>query len=104
MSEVQEKRALSLLHLGKVLKTIGETSQAISCFQQAMDEVPTPVRAYWELANLKTYRFSADEVTSMQQLTEAGELSEINKVLIQFALGKAMEDAEKFSESFDYYQ
>jgi predicted Zn-dependent protease len=104
LSELQEKRALSLLHLGKVLKTTGETDQAISIFQQAMEEVPTPVRAYWELANLKTYRFSADETASMQQLLKAGELTDIDRVLVQFALGKALEDAGQYAESFDYYQ
>ena len=104
LSEVPEKRALCLLHLGKVLKTVGETKEAISCFQQALENKTINGQAWWELAILKTYRFSADEIESMQQLIEADETSGINKVLIQFALGRALEDTQQYAESFQYYQ
>jgi tetratricopeptide (TPR) repeat protein len=104
LSEIPEKSYLSLLHLGKVLKTVGETRQAVQCFQQASQDERIPGQAYWELANLKTYRFSGDEITSMKQLIETGELSEINRVLVHFALGKAMEDTRQFADSFQHYQ
>jgi len=104
LSEAHEKRALFLLHLGKVLKTVGETGQAIGCFQQATEDGSIPGQAWWELANLKTYRFSADEIALMQQLIDAGTLSEIDTTLIHFALGKAMEDSQQFAQSFQHYQ
>ncbi len=104
LSGVNEKRAKSLLHLGKVLKTVGETTQAISCYHEAMAYEPLSGHAYWELANLKTYRFSADEIAGMQALLKTRENTAINKVLIQFALGKALEDDKRFAESFQQYQ
>jgi len=104
LSGVGEKRFKSLLHLGKVLKAVGETTKAISCYHAAMEDEPLSGHAYWELANLKTYRFSAHEIAGMQALLKAGENTAINKVLIQFALGKALEDEKRFAESFQHYQ
>jgi len=104
LSGVGEKRVKSLLHLGKVLKTVGETTKAITCYHQAMEDEPLSGHAYWELANLKTYRFSADEIAGMQALLKTGKHTAINEVLIQFALGKALEDDGRFAESFQYYQ
>jgi len=104
LSNVPEKRALSLLHLGKVLETVGDTKEAIGLFHQAAMEDPESGQVYWELANLRTYKFSDVEITAMRSLLKAGEISVINKVLIQFALGKALEDEKQFAESFQHYQ
>ena len=104
LSGVHEKRATALLHLGKVLKTVGETSQAISCYHEAAEYDDVSAQAYWELANLRTYRFSTDEIESMQSLLKGGEITAINKVLIEFSLGKALEDEKQFAESFKHYK
>lgn len=102
--EVPEKRALRSLYLGKVLKTIGNAEEATASYHQAIEAEATLGQAYWELADLKTYRFSDDEVASMRQLLEAGEVSPLDRALIQFALGKALEDAGQFEESFEHYE
>ena len=104
LSQVLQKPEAYLVQLGKVLTTMGETSEAIDCFQRAIAAEPTLGQAYWELASLKTYRFSDDETAAMQQALEKGELTAINTVLIEFALGKALEDAGQFAESFEHYQ
>ena len=104
LSEEHEKRALCLLRLGNVLTAVGDVAEAISCHQQAIKIEATLGEAYWNLANLKTYRFSEDEIVSMQQLIKADEIPVLDKVLIQFALGKALEDAQQFAESFQCYQ
>jgi predicted Zn-dependent protease len=102
--EVPEKRASRLLHLGKVLKTVGDVEEATDFYHRAIEAESTLGQAYWELADLKIYRFSDDEVASMRQLLEAEEVSALDKALIQFALGKALEDAQQFEESFEHYQ
>lgn len=104
LSALPEKRALSLLHLGKILKTVGESDEATACYQQAIEIEPTLGQAYWELANLKTYRFSQDAVASMRKLLNSKAISALDNVLIQFALGKALEDARQFEESFQHYE
>jgi len=104
LSTVHEKSALSLLHLGKVLKTVGDTDEAISCFHKATKDKLSQGQAWWELANFKTYRFSDEETAEMQRLSVADETTPMDRVLIQFALGKALEDAKQFAESFQHYQ
>jgi len=104
LSALHEDRASTLLHLGKVLKTTGETSEAINCYHEAAKDDSVTARAYWELANLGTYNFSADEVDAMKALLEADQGSGIDKVLVQFSLGKALEAEKQFNESFQYYQ
>jgi tetratricopeptide (TPR) repeat protein len=93
-----------LTHLGKVLKTVGKAAEATSCYQQAIEIEPLLGQAYWELADLKTYRFSDEEISSMQRLLDADEVQPPDRVMIQFALGKALEDAQRFEESFKSYQ
>lgn len=104
LSDIHEQSAQSLLHLGKLLKTVGETDKAISCYHDVVKDEHLAAQAYWELANLRTYHFSVEEVGAMQALLDAGGVSDISKVLIQFALGKALEDEQQFAESFRYYQ
>jgi tetratricopeptide (TPR) repeat protein len=104
LSGTLEKRASAFLQMGKLLKTIGETRQAISCFHEVVNDELRSAEAYWELASLKTYRFLADEISAMQKLLKAGEVSAVNEVLIQFALGKALEDEKQFAESFRHYE
>ncbi|HNP63666.1 MAG TPA: sulfotransferase [Woeseiaceae bacterium] len=103
LAELDDKRALRLLALGKLLKTVGDSTAATECYQQAIAADPTSGQAYWELADLKTYRFSESEIAAMSALLDAGNLKPLNRVLIQFALGKANEDAKQYAESFKHY-
>lgn len=102
--EIPERRAVRTLHLAKVLKTIGDIDDAKTLYHEAMDIDAGVGQAYWELADLKTYRFSDDEVALMRQQLDAEEVSPLDKALIRFALGKALEDAGEFDESFEHYE
>ncbi len=103
LSALPECRSNYLLLLGKLLTTVGNTTEAIDCFHQVIEHVSIPGHAYWELASLKTYRFSEDEIESMRAVLDSGGISAMNKLLVQFALGKALEDEHQFSESFEHY-
>lgn len=104
LSGLEEKHALGVLHLGRVLKTVGETGQAIDCFHEALKDEISMSQAFWELANLKTYSFTGDEVSAMKQLLEKDEAPEMDKILVQFSLGRALEDGRQFEQSFGYFQ
>ena len=104
LSTLEGKRAPSLVSLGKVATTVGETKRAIEYFRQALEERPVPCQAYWELASLKTYRFSATEIDRMERLSEAGDLSEMDGILIRYALGRALEDEARYADSFGHIE
>ncbi len=60
--------------------------------------------AYWSLANLKTYRFTADEIGSMRAAEAAPAVKPVDRYHLCFALGKALEDRGEYRESFLYYE
>ena len=101
--EVRPKSAeLHLVH-GHALKTIGQIEPAVNAYRSAYDARPSFGDAYWSLANLKTYRFADDEVTSMQD-NESNESTTVeDRAHLCFALGKHFEDAEAYGDSADYY-
>src|SRR5204862_7097026 len=60
--------------------------------------------AYWSLADLKTYRVTADELARMRQIEGADATKLVDRYPLCFALGKALEDRGEYEESFRYYE
>jgi tetratricopeptide (TPR) repeat protein len=92
------------LAIGNALKTTGKTAEAIDSYHYAITARPGYGEAFWALANLKTYRFSEDELTAMRQGEASSNTTASDRYHLCFALGKALEDRGRFPESFDYYE
>jgi len=88
---------------GHALKTLARIPQSIAAYRQALQMQPTLGEAYWSLANLKTFRFSDAEVLAMRQALERTDLTDEDRLHFEFALGKALEDAQSFEPSFAHY-
>lgn len=88
---------------GHALKTVGRTAEAIDAYRAAYAAKADFGDAYWSLANLKTYRFSDRELSSMRELVGGALISDDDRAQLCFALGKAYEDAQDYAGSFDYY-
>jgi tetratricopeptide (TPR) repeat protein len=88
---------------GHALRTTGKTRESIAAYQRALSMEPTLGEAWWSLANLKTFRFSDADVRAMRQALEQPELAEEDRLHFEFALGKALEDAGVYEESFIHY-
>ncbi len=58
---------------------------------------------WWSLANLKTFRFSADDLASMRMQLARTDLGEDDRLHLEFAIGKALEDAGEYEPSFQHY-
>jgi hypothetical protein len=91
------------LLLGHSLKAIGRLRDAQAAYYAAAAARSGFGDAYWSLANLKTYRFSPDEIERMR-LEEAAAALEADRYHLCFALGKALEDRGGYEESWQYYQ
>ena len=87
---------------GHILKTVGRLEEAVAAMKKAIALKPNLGEAYWQLADLKIYRFSEAEISAMRGAL-AGELAPRNRALIHFALGKALEDAKDYRQSFEEY-
>lgn len=88
---------------GHALKTAGRQGESITAYRKAIALEPRLGEAYWSLANLKTFRFDADEIAAMERQLARDELSNDDRLHFHFALGKAREDAREFAASFDHY-
>jgi tetratricopeptide (TPR) repeat protein len=92
------------LSRGHALKTVGRVEDAIDSYRSAYRVKPDFGDAFWSLANLKTYRFTDDEISRMRQQISASETSNVNRFHMCFALGAAYEAREDFARSFAFYE
>lgn len=91
------------MNFGHTLKTVGRMGEAIAAYRRCIQMNPGIGEAYWSLANLKTYRFSEEEMQLMlSQVVEQGGDPD-DQAHLAFALGKAYEDQGDFGQSFKHY-
>jgi tetratricopeptide (TPR) repeat protein len=102
-SETPESAEL-LLSIAHALKTLGKQTEAIESYRAAAAARPSYGDAYWSLANLKTYRFTDNEIDIMRTQLASPATQLIDRYQLCFALGKALEDRGDYEESFRYYE
>ncbi|HEV3057019.1 MAG TPA: sulfotransferase, partial [Vicinamibacterales bacterium] len=90
--------------LGHALQSIGREKEAIESYHAAASIRPSFGDAYWSLANLKTYRFSEDEIARMLAEEAERSIHVVDRYHLCFALGKAYEDRMQYAESWHFYE
>jgi tetratricopeptide (TPR) repeat protein len=90
--------------VGHSLKALSRQKEAIEAYQAALAARPDFGDAYWSLANLKTYRFSEDEIARMRLAEAAAAARPDDRCPLCFALGKALEDRGEYAASWTYYE
>jgi len=88
---------------GHALKTAGHTARAIEAYRRGVALQPSFGEIWWSLANLKTFRFSADDLAVMRRQLARADLGEDDRLHLEFAIGKAMEDEGEYESSFSHY-
>ncbi len=88
---------------GHSLKTARRNADAVSSYRRAIAMQPSLGEAYWSLANLKTFRFSDQDISAMRSALAGADLDEEDRLHFEFSLGKALEDAGAYEESFAHY-
>ncbi len=91
------------MSLGHSLKTAGRQDESIAAYRRAIGLEPTLGEAWWSLANLKTFRFTDADVAALRAALARSDLSDEDRLHFEFALGKALEDAARYEESFAHY-
>ncbi|HYL03855.1 MAG TPA: sulfotransferase [Steroidobacteraceae bacterium] len=94
------------LHLSAAhaLKTLGRQGEAVEEYRAAARARPGFGDAYWSLANLKTYRFTDEELGAMRAAETAAATSPTDRYHLSFALGKAYEDRGDYATSWHFYE
>jgi tetratricopeptide (TPR) repeat protein len=88
---------------GHALKTHGREADSIAAYERSIELLPSLGEAHWSLANLKTVRFTAAQTELMRKQLARPDLADDDRFHLHFALGKALEDAGAYAESFEHY-
>lgn len=91
------------LNLGHALRTVGRREQTLAAYRRSIALAPSVGEPYWSLANLKTAAFSAEEEAAMTALLQRATLSAEDRVNLNYALGKALEDRGDHEDAFAHY-
>ncbi|MBX7250211.1 MAG: sulfotransferase [Caulobacteraceae bacterium] len=97
------RQAKTWMSHGHVLKTIGRQEEAVAAYREATQVAPNLGEAWWSLANLKTWRFTPGDVELIKDQLQRADLSQEDRLHLEFALGKALEDAGDYAASFSHY-
>lgn len=104
--EIDETHMPSVHSLGHALKAVGRREDAIAAYLRCLEAQPDRGEFYWSLANMKTFRFSDEQVTQMRMQLRTGTQAphaEASKIAFLFSLGKAAEDRKDYAAALDYY-
>jgi tetratricopeptide (TPR) repeat protein len=88
---------------GHALKTVGRQADCVAAYRKCLELSPGLGEAWWSLANLKTVKFDDADRAAMAAGLEQSNLSDDDRLHLHYALGKALEDAKLYAESFDHY-
>ena len=99
----QPNHAGSMAGLGHSLKTIGRQEESVDIYRDCIKNFPTFGEAYWALANLKTFRFSDDEIAALEKHVDDEKLPDETRVNLNYSLGKAYEDRGDYDLAFQRY-
>jgi tetratricopeptide (TPR) repeat protein len=88
---------------GHLLKTVGQLDDSIAAYRTALTIEPTLGEVWWSLANLKTVKFDEADLAAMQAALATPGLSDEDRFHLDFALGKAFDDAKQPERAFAHY-
>jgi tetratricopeptide (TPR) repeat protein len=95
--------ATALASHAYLLKTVGRTEECISAYRKAISSDRTNGRAWFGLANLKTVRFTQDDIAAMRAALPDATDHDDHRVQLHFALGKALSDHHDYEAAFEQY-
>jgi tetratricopeptide (TPR) repeat protein len=88
---------------GHALKTVGRQEDGVAAYRRSLTLAPGLGEAWWSLANLKTVRFTDDDLAVMRGQLARDDLGVEDRFHLDFALGKALEDASDAAGAFAHY-
>ena len=87
---------------GNVCRTIGDQEGAIATYRRSIKADPLFAEGFWNLANLKTFRFNDREVDDMLALVGDERVPTEGQVQVNNALGLEFEARKNYDRSFEF--
>jgi predicted Zn-dependent protease len=91
------------LSYGHALRVAGRFTEAVAAYRQSAEIRAEFGEAWFSLANLKTFRFTSEDIAAMKAQVARPDLDKEDRLQFEFALGKALEDAADYAASFEHY-
>ena len=91
------------LNLGHALRAVGRRDDTIAAYRRCIALDPGVGEPYWSLANLKTAAFTPDEEAAMTELLARDDQAVEDRLHLEYALGKALEDRGVHGDAFEHY-
>jgi tetratricopeptide (TPR) repeat protein len=91
------------LSIGHAQKTLGRRAESEASYKAALAMDPGRAEIWWSLADLKNYTFSDAEIAAIERLIGSDPRGPSNEAQLNFALGKALEQRQRYPEAFAYY-
>jgi tetratricopeptide (TPR) repeat protein len=87
-------------NLGVVLRSLGKPGEAASCFEAALQVRPDFCDAHKNLSTVRKYRDSDPHLRQMLELLERPNLSARDRIYLDFALAKGLDDVGEYDRAF----
>ena len=88
---------------GHTLKTVGRQADCIAAYRKSLEIQPSLGEVWWSLANLKTVRFSDEDLAAMEAELTRPAIAHEDRFHLHFALGKAREERTEAPLAFAHY-
>jgi len=89
--------------IGNLLKAQGKINEAIESYQQALKTKSYYTEAHYNISQIKSYKNKDEHFVQMQKILEDQKITDEQRCHLYFALGKASEDLQDFSNSFVFF-
>lgn len=86
------------------LISLGNTTQAAALLRENLRRQPDCASTWYVLDNLKTERFTAEDVSMLTRFFRNQEADDESRVMLGFSLARALEDQRRFDEAYDILQ
>ena len=91
------------LSFGHVLRISGRSPESVDAYRRSVELKPTFGDGWWALADLKTFKFTPEDVGVMIRALGDPDANPIDRINIHYSLGKAFRDQGDFAASFLHY-
>lgn len=81
---------------------LGQTDKAIQAYERLLARFPTHQRNHYQLSRLRTAK-DEKHVDQMKEVLRSTGLTPDKNIFLYYAIGKELEDLEKWDEAFHYY-
>ncbi len=82
---------------------LGKIEEAKAIYRNLLDRHPDHQKNHYELSRLERAKDSS-HVDQMQEILESTRLAAKNNIFMYYAIGKELEDLERWQEAFHYYK